>query len=79
MIDRFGGRHSTADRVLAAAGELREERRRRRSKFDPFVEPAMPLGDRHLAGDGDGAATVAVLEDVAAPALPFPADLHDTE
>ncbi len=28
---------STIDRVLAAAGVPREERRRRRSKFDPFL------------------------------------------
>ena len=34
---QLGVHHSTVDRVLAAAGVPREERRRRRSKFDPFL------------------------------------------
>ncbi len=37
IADQLGVHHSTVDRVLAEAGVARAERRRRRSKFDPFL------------------------------------------
>ena len=37
IADQLGVHHSTVDRVLAEAGVAREARRRRRSKFDPFL------------------------------------------
>ena len=37
IADQLGVHHSTVDRVLADAGVPRQERRRRRSKADPFL------------------------------------------
>ena len=37
IADQLGVHHSTVDRVLADAGVPRQDRRRRRSKLDPFL------------------------------------------